>query len=458
MSSRKLASGIAACFSLAGVTAVVQAQLLYDTIGSGNDGVAFFNDTVIDDLTIEGDGLLQTITVLLTAQGAGATEISDVSLLIARDGGDGLPDIDGSGDDSFMIQTMIPGVEVPVGGVLPFQIDVSNLFAHPEPDSLLFAGLQFSNPNVGHVFAGAPSPGSTDQIVFSFANFGPIPAPGITTPSLTNSLGLSFTLDAISLPGPRRGGIIDGTLIDFEEFSEGGAGPTVVSQGTTFADPFSGFGPPGFDVFAIDDGTAIWDLNPAMTDYVDGNLLNINAFSSTGYVFSALKSVRITPPAPASAVRVSVAYVTQALDADFRPSIVRLLALRNGQTVATDAINADNELGTSGGGTFSFGAGTLEITGVEFDELVLYNNGPGPFGTVQMGLDNVLIGNLAPCQADWNGDGIVATNDFVAFLNDYNAAQAGLVPQYGTPDIAEPYGVLNTADFAAFLNVFAGGC
>ena len=76
---------------------------------------------------------------------------------------------------------------------------------------------------------------------------------------------------------PQRGGRIDGTLIDFEEFSEGSAGPTVISQGTTFADPFSGFNPPGFDQFAIDDGTAIWDLNPAMTDYVNGNLLNINA-------------------------------------------------------------------------------------------------------------------------------------------------------------------------------------
>lgn len=54
------------------------------------------------------------------------------------------------------------------------------------------------------------------------------------------------------------------------------------------------------------------------------------------------------------------------------------------------------------------------------------------------------------CPADFNGDGIVNTLDFLAFLNAYNAG-----------DLAADFngdGTVNTLDFLAFLNAFNTGC
>lgn len=62
------------------------------------------------------------------------------------------------------------------------------------------------------------------------------------------------------------------------------------------------------------------------------------------------------------------------------------------------------------------------------------------------------------CIANWNADGIFNTADFVAYLNDFNAAMAGQPFTYSDPDIAPPIGVLNTADFVAYLNAFTAGC
>ena len=62
------------------------------------------------------------------------------------------------------------------------------------------------------------------------------------------------------------------------------------------------------------------------------------------------------------------------------------------------------------------------------------------------------------CTADWNGNGITNTSDFIAFLNDFNLAQAGNPTVYGNPDLAFPYGVINTSDFIAFLNAYNSGC
>lgn len=64
----------------------------------------------------------------------------------------------------------------------------------------------------------------------------------------------------------------------------------------------------------------------------------------------------------------------------------------------------------------------------------------------------------AQCPADWNRDGQFYTNDFVAYLNDYNAMAGGGAPTYGNADLAPPVGTLNTADFIAYLNLYAAGC
>ena len=68
------------------------------------------------------------------------------------------------------------------------------------------------------------------------------------------------------------------------------------------------------------------------------------------------------------------------------------------------------------------------------------------------------IEHAVPCSADWNEDGLVQTDDFVAYLNEYGVVTAGGDFAFASPDLGLPCGELNTADFLAFLNAFAGGC
>jgi hypothetical protein len=57
-------------------------------------------------------------------------------------------------------------------------------------------------------------------------------------------------------------------------------------------------------------------------------------------------------------------------------------------------------------------------------------------------------GSGGGCPPDWNGDGILNSQDFVAFLNDFVAGNA----DYNAD------GTTNSQDFVAFLNDFVAGC
>lgn len=423
---------------------------VYDNLGSGTDGVAFFGDLVLDDLTIEGGGLLTDVAVGVSASEPGV--VTDLTLSLALDGGDGLPDLDGTGDDVFLVQATIPGVSVPQGRVTEVAFDVSAWFSTVPPGALLFGGVQASHPAVGHVFYGAPDPGATNPIVISFAQMGPVPAPGVEDPEqFPNSLGLGFRVETVPLPGRAPGRGVEGEVIGFESLDEGFYGMSQEIGDVTFFDAFSGFPPIGEETLAIDDSTDTWVNAPGMLDFVSGNILNINVFSGgpDGYAFGIWKRMRMAVDGVRTAARVSVAYVVEDFNdgVDFSSSEITLLAMLGDEMVATDVIQPDNVLGTSGG--FSFGAGTLEISGVEFDSLVLFNNGPGVFGTVRMGIDNVIIGE-APCAADFNGDGMLDILDFVALQAAFQAGDA-------SADINGD-GDLNILDFVAFQALFAAGC
>ncbi len=54
------------------------------------------------------------------------------------------------------------------------------------------------------------------------------------------------------------------------------------------------------------------------------------------------------------------------------------------------------------------------------------------------------------CDADWNYDGTLNTQDFVSYLNDYAAGDR-------RADVSGD-GIINTADFVRYLNWYAGGC
>lgn len=436
---------------VAGVACAVAQGQVYDNLAAGTDGVAFFGDLVLDDLTVEGGGLLTTVTVGVSADAPGV--VADLTMQLALDGGDGIPDLDGTGDDVFLVTGFVPAVSVPQGEIKEVTFDVSDWFSVVPEGALLFGGVQATHPSVGHVFYGEPDPGSTDPFVLSFMQ-GPVMAPGVVDPKqFPDSLGLGFRVEAIELPGRAPGQGVEGEVIDFESLDEGFQGMSMTIDGVTFFDAFSGFPPIGEETLAIDDSTNTWVDAPDMLDFVSGKILNINAFSGgpDGYAFAIWKRMRLSTEDVRTAARVSVAYVVEDINdgIDFSTSDIRLLAMLGDEMVATAMIHPDNVLGMSGGGSFSFGAGTLEISGVEFDSLVLFNNGPGPFGTVRMGIDNVVIGE-APCAADFNGDGELNILDFVALQAAFQAGDP-------SADINGD-GVLNILDFVAFQGLFAMGC
>ncbi|MCW5775810.1 MAG: hypothetical protein KIS87_05115 [Phycisphaeraceae bacterium] len=72
-------------------------------------------------------------------------------------------------------------------------------------------------------------------------------------------------------------------------------------------------------------------------------------------------------------------------------------------------------------------------------------------------IDNIFVGPALPppddeedCPADFNGDTVVNTLDFVAFLNAFSAGNSSADFNGDT--------VVNTLDFVAFLNAFTAGC
>ncbi len=87
--------------------------------------------------------------------------------------------------------------------------------------------------------------------------------------------------------------------------------------------------------------------------------------------------------------------------------------------------------------------------------LQLFKSGTPGFMTI-----NVLVpGDVGvTCTDDWNGDTLVNTGDFLAYLGDYSDVVNGGTWTYNNPDIVEPLDSLNTADFLEYLNWYSNGC
>ncbi len=76
----------------------------------------------------------------------------------------------------------------------------------------------------------------------------------------------------------------------------------------------------------------------------------------------------------------------------------------------------------------------------------------------QSGINAIQIRPLPYCLADWNGDTLLNTGDFLAYLGDYSAVVNGETPTHANPDLTAPYGVINTSDFLDYLNLYTDGC
>ena len=100
---------------------------------------------------------------------------------------------------------------------------------------------------------------------------------------------------------------------------------------------------------------------------------------------------------------------------------------------------------------------TMWSTSGDIDEsepIYLLLNNDLDQGTLELAADwwrdNGAWCSADPCVADFNGDGAVNTQDFIAYLNAWSARDP-------RADVNAD-GVVNTQDFIAFLNLWSAGC
>jgi hypothetical protein len=111
-------------------------------------------------------------------------------------------------------------------------------------------------------------------------------------------------------------------------------------------------------------------------------------------------------------------------------------------------------LANNGNGTF--GVAQLYVTGTRPDTVIIHDLGGSDAADIAVSnrdSDNtsVYINQAAgSCYADFNGDGAVNTLDVLAFLNAWNAAEAGAD--------CNGDGAINTLDVLCFLNAWNAGC
>jgi hypothetical protein len=78
----------------------------------------------------------------------------------------------------------------------------------------------------------------------------------------------------------------------------------------------------------------------------------------------------------------------------------------------------------------------------------VYNDPAGSSDAYQIVVNGTSFNVVYSCPPDWNGDGTVNSQDFIAFLNDFTAGNADYNGDTTT----------NSTDFIAFLNDFVAGC
>jgi hypothetical protein len=242
------------------------------------------------------------------------------------------------------------------------------------------------------------------------------------------------------------------SVADFESLDEGFHGDTIEVGGITFFEPDDRLSPPGSQVWAIDDGTGVWAINPGMLPFIQGKTLQINGYSGgpNGYAFLRAGSMRMTTGQVETAASLNVNFVVDDINGSYSSNTLTLEAILGGSVVATDAVRLDVVLGMAR--SFNFGAATLSISGVEFDELRLVSSGPYQLGAWQGGIDNVVIGESG-CYADCDtstGAGVLDVFDFLCF-------QDAFVNRDPYADCTSDT-MFDIFDFLCFQDAFIAGC
>ena len=180
-----------------------------------------------------------------------------------------------------------------------------------------------------------------------------------------------------------------GAFTDFNSYAEGHYGSVEVFDGITFFDAEINHGP--IESFAIDDVTDHWLEFPNSLPYVDGCVLNINGFGfgPNGYMYCGVRYFKMTTGQLENYGAISVTYLVEDEQSNFRQNTVTLEAWRDGTLVGSDSTYLDNVVGEPS--RHKFGASRLEVSGVEFDMLRIVSAGPENDGIMVGSFDNVLI-------------------------------------------------------------------
>ena len=93
-----------------------------------------------------------------------------------------------------------------------------------------------------------------------------------------------------------------------------------------------------------------------------------------------------------------------------------------------------------------------------FDALDLPALSAGLAWDVAYSATTVTLSVVDDCVPDWNGDGSVNTQDFLAYLNDWNTQRGTDCSGGGCSADLNGDSTVNTQDFLAFLNLWTAGC
>ena len=99
-----------------GAVAPVHADIIYNSLASGTDGVSIPEPIIVDDIRIDSGGQISDISFAATASGDGEFVTTGGAVGIVLDGGDGVPQFGPVGDDIPLWFEELDPIDVIVGG------------------------------------------------------------------------------------------------------------------------------------------------------------------------------------------------------------------------------------------------------------------------------------------------------------------------------------------------------
>jgi hypothetical protein len=180
--------------AVAGLIPSALAEIAYSTAESPTD-LNFHGGDIMDDAVLAAGGVLRSVSTVVRASSflPGAPVISDVTLSIGRDTGDGVPGL----DDEQLAQLTLEAVSFSSDEPGIFTIDLSSLNLNVSAgDRIWFAWDYASDFNLSTLITGDPTIGSTSNLFYESG----FPVDGNAFYGAMNSSAVGMVVEVVPTP------------------------------------------------------------------------------------------------------------------------------------------------------------------------------------------------------------------------------------------------------------------